>query len=61
MIDEDSMLEYITIESDSTVESAGSGYSGAKVVVTDTSGLKTKRHHIGGTSAHVHLDHNSSP
>ena len=42
------------------MESAGSGYSGAKVVVTDTSGLKTKRHHIGGTSAHVHLDHNSS-
>ena len=21
----------------------------------------TKRHHISGTSAHVHLDHNSSP
>ena len=27
----------------------------------DTSGHNTKPHHMGGTSDHVHLDHNSSP
>ena len=55
------MPEDITIESTSTVESVGSGDSGATVVAVDTSGHKTKRHHMGGPSAHVQLDHNSSP
>ena len=55
------MLEDITIESDSTVESAGSEDSGATVVSMDNSGHKTKRHNMSGPSNHVHLDRNSSP
>ena len=43
------------------MESLGPGDSGTTVVEMDTSGYKTKRHHIGGTSANVHLYHNSSP
>ena len=54
------MLEDITIESASTVESVGSGDSGIIVVSMDISGHKTKRNYMGGTSDHVHLDHNSA-
>ena len=57
--DEDGMLEDITFESASTVESVGSGDSGEIIVEMDTSCHKTKRHHTGGPSAHVHLYHNS--
>ena len=57
--DKDGIIEYITIESDSTVESVGSGYSGATVVKMDTSGHKTNCHHMGGISTCVNLDHNS--
>ena len=59
--DENGMLEDITIESDSTVESVESGYSGATVVEMDTSGHKSRRHYMGGTSTHVNLYHNYSP
>ena len=59
--DEDGMLKDITIESASTLESVGLGDSGATVVATDTSGYKTRCHHMRGPSAHVNLDHKSSP
>ena len=52
--DADRMLEDITIESSSTVESVGSGDSGTTVLEMDISGHKTNCHHMGGTSAHVH-------
>ena len=55
------MLEDMTIESASTVESVESVYSGATVVEMNTLGHKTKRHHMGGTSTHVHVYHNYSP
>ena len=55
------MLEDITVESSRTVESVGSGDSGATVVSMDTSGHKNKSHHMGGPSSRVHLDHKSSP
>ena len=54
------MLEYITIESSSAMEILGSGDSGATVAAMDTSCHKTKRHHMDGPSARVHLDNNSS-
>ena len=54
------MIEDITIESDITVESVGSGYSGATVVEIDTSGHKNKYNHMGEPSTQVHLDNNSS-
>ena len=57
--DEYGMLEDFTIEYAGTVESAGSGDSGVTVVEMDTSGNKTKRHHMDGPYAHVNLDHNS--
>ena len=53
------MLEDITIESDSTVESVGSGDIDTTVEAMDTSGHNTKCHHMGGPSSHVHLYHNS--
>ena len=53
------MLEDITIGSYSTVESVGSVDSGKTVVTMDTSCHNTKRHHMVGSSAHVHLYHNS--
>ena len=59
--DEDGMLEDITIELASTVESVGSEDSGATVVSMDNSGDNTKRHHMSGPSDHVHLYRNSSP
>ena len=52
--DEDGMLEYITIESASTVKRVGSGDSGATVVAMDTLGHNTKCHYMGGPSSHVH-------
>ena len=54
------MLADITIESASTVENAGSWDSGTEVVEMENLGYKTKRHHMGGPSSHVHLDHNYS-
>ena len=57
---EDSVLKDITIESDSNVVSVGSGDSSTTVATMDTSFHNTKCHHMGGTSAHVHLYHNSS-
>ena len=59
--DEDGMREYITIESSSTVEIVVSGDSGATVAAMVTTGHKTKRNRMVGTSAYVILDHNSSP
>ena len=59
--DEEGMLEDITVESASTVESVGSGDSGAIVVPMETSGHKAKCNHMGGTYAHLQLFHNSSP
>ena len=61
MIDEDGMLEYITIESAIMVESVGSGDIGATVVAMETSGHMNNRHYMGGSSDHVNLDHNYSP
>ena len=58
--DEDGMLEYITVELDSTLESVGSGDSGAIVEPMETTGHKAKCHHMGGNSANVHLVHNFS-
>ena len=55
------MLEDITIESASTVESAVSVDSGATVVSMESSGENTKRHNMSGPSNHVHLYSNSSP
>ena len=52
--DEDGMLEDITIEPASAVKIVGSGDSGVTVVKIDTSGHKTKCHHTGGPSSHVH-------
>ena len=43
------------------MESVESGYSGAKVVEMDTSCHKSRRHHMGVTSTHVHVYHNHSP
>ena len=57
--DEDDMLEDITIEPDSTVESLGSEDIGVPVVENETSGNKTNSNHMVGPSSHVHLDHNS--
>ena len=59
--DEDGMLKYINVKPAINVESVGSGDSGAIVLAIDTSGQNTKRHHMVGPSAHVHLDHNPSP
>ena len=54
------MLEDVTIESAISMEIVGSGDSGSIVVKIDTSVHKTNIHHMGGTSDHVHLYHNSS-
>ena len=59
--DEYGMLEDITIESASTLESVVSGDIGATVAEIDISGHNTKCRHMGGPSAHMHLYHNSSP
>ena len=59
--DEYGILDDITIESASTMGSVGSGDSGETVVAMENSGNKTKCHHMGGPSSHVHLYHNSSP
>ena len=59
--DEYGMLEDFTIESASTVESVGSGDSGATVVEMDTLGHKNNSHNMGWPSVHFHLDHNSLP
>ena len=61
IIDEYDILEDITIESASTVDSVGSRYMSATVVTMDTLGHNTKSHHIGGPSAHVNLDNYSLP
>ena len=55
---EDGFLENITIESANTVESVGSGDSGATVVAMDNSGHKTKCHHMVGISTHMHSGNN---
>ena len=43
------------------MESVGSGDSVTTVVAMENSVHKTKRNHMSGNSAHVYLNHNSSP